>query len=177
MSYTAKDFSFLLGMKGFSETLLKNHFTLYQGYVANTNKVMGLFGQPAESRQGGDPGICRTEAAPGMGIQRHAPPRTLFREPGRRRQPGSGPGTDQAGDGPIRLGGRLRQRLHGHRQHARHRLGGLLRRDSKADCSSITWVNEHDVGHLTGCNPVLICDVFEHAFMIDYGLKKADYLT
>src|SRR5512135_2739402 len=44
MSYTAKDFSFLLGMKGFSDTLLKNHFTLYQGYVTNTNKVMDMLG-------------------------------------------------------------------------------------------------------------------------------------
>lgn len=32
------------------------------------------------------------------------------------------------------------------------------------------WVNEHDVSHPTGCNPILIMDVFEHAFMIDYGL-------
>jgi len=31
MSYTAKDYSKLIGMNGFSETLLKNHFTLYQG--------------------------------------------------------------------------------------------------------------------------------------------------
>ncbi len=28
-----------------------------------------------------------------------------------------------------------------------------------------------------GCNPILILDVFEHAFMIDYGLKRADYIT
>ncbi|MCX7831008.1 MAG: Fe-Mn family superoxide dismutase, partial [Acidobacteria bacterium] len=40
MSYTAKDYSYLIGMEGFSETLLKNHFTLYQGYVTNTNKVL-----------------------------------------------------------------------------------------------------------------------------------------
>jgi len=40
MAYVAKDYSNLLGMEGFSETLLKNHFTLYQGYVANTNKVI-----------------------------------------------------------------------------------------------------------------------------------------
>src|SRR5512139_4012951 len=39
MPYTAKDYSSLIGLKGFSETLLKNHFTLYQGYVTNTNKV------------------------------------------------------------------------------------------------------------------------------------------
>jgi Fe-Mn family superoxide dismutase len=38
------------------------------------------------------------------------------------------------------------------------------------------WINEHDVGHPAGCVPVLILDVFEHAFMIDYGLKRADYI-
>ena len=86
MSYAAKDFSFLLGMKGFSDTLLKNHFTLYQGYVTNTNKVMELLAAHAERRQAGDPGVCRIEAAPGVGIQRHAPPRTLFREPRGRRE-------------------------------------------------------------------------------------------
>jgi len=39
MAYTAKDFSALVGMQGFSDTLIKNHFTLYQGYVTNTNKL------------------------------------------------------------------------------------------------------------------------------------------
>jgi Fe-Mn family superoxide dismutase len=40
-----------------------------------------------------------------------------------------------------------------------------------------TWINEHDVGHLAGCVPLLIIDVFEHAFMLDYGLKKGDYIA
>ena len=38
------------------------------------------------------------------------------------------------------------------------------------------WINEHDTGHPAGCRPILIMDVFEHAFMIDYGLKRADYI-
>src|SRR4030067_1909097 len=42
MAYQAKDYSALIGMQGVSDTLLKNHFTLYQGYVTNTNKVMDL---------------------------------------------------------------------------------------------------------------------------------------
>jgi len=42
MAYEAKDYSNLIGMEGFSETLLKNHFTLYQGYVTNTNKLSEL---------------------------------------------------------------------------------------------------------------------------------------
>lgn len=38
------------------------------------------------------------------------------------------------------------------------------------------WVNEHDMGHLAGATPLLVMDVFEHAFMIDYGLRRADYI-
>ncbi|MEM2246724.1 MAG: Fe-Mn family superoxide dismutase, partial [Thermoproteota archaeon] len=38
------------------------------------------------------------------------------------------------------------------------------------------WINEHDVGHLSGAKLILIMDVFEHAYMIDYGLKRADYI-
>ncbi|HEY9074296.1 MAG TPA: hypothetical protein VIN67_09215, partial [Desulfobaccales bacterium] len=55
MSYAAKDFSFLLGMKGFSDTLLKNHFTLYQGYVANTNKLMDLLAAMQKAGKEGTP--------------------------------------------------------------------------------------------------------------------------
>jgi Fe-Mn family superoxide dismutase len=40
MAYTAKDYSKLIGISGFSEQLLKEHFTLYQGYVTNTNKEL-----------------------------------------------------------------------------------------------------------------------------------------
>src|SRR5690242_15348731 len=40
MTYSAKDYANLIGIPGFSETLLKNHFTLYQGYVTNTNKLL-----------------------------------------------------------------------------------------------------------------------------------------
>ena len=32
------------------------------------------------------------------------------------------------------------------------------------------------MGHPAGLNPILVLDVFEHAFMIDYGLKRADYI-
>ena len=38
--YEAKNFDNILGTTGFSDQLLKNHFTLYQGYVTNTNKLL-----------------------------------------------------------------------------------------------------------------------------------------
>ena len=38
--YTAKNYEHLLGTTGFSDALLKNHFTLYEGYVKNTNTAL-----------------------------------------------------------------------------------------------------------------------------------------
>jgi Fe-Mn family superoxide dismutase len=52
----------------------------------------------------------------------------------------------------------------------------VLYRDNVSGNLCNVWINEHEVGHLTGCTPLLIMDVFEHAFMIDYGLKRADYI-
>ena len=34
----------------------------------------------------------------------------------------------------------------------------------------MTW------GTPAGLNPILVLDVFQHAFMINYGLKRADYI-
>ena len=38
--YEAKKYDTLLGAPGFSDALLKNHFTLYEGYVKNTNTLI-----------------------------------------------------------------------------------------------------------------------------------------
>jgi Fe-Mn family superoxide dismutase len=55
MAYAAKDYGKLIGMEGFSETLLKNHFTLYQGYVTNTSKVMDTLSEMAKGGKIGTP--------------------------------------------------------------------------------------------------------------------------
>jgi Fe-Mn family superoxide dismutase len=39
------------------------------------------------------------------------------------------------------------------------------------------WVNEHDGGYLAGCEPILVMDVFEHAYMTDYETKRVDYIN
>jgi Fe-Mn family superoxide dismutase len=40
-----------------------------------------------------------------------------------------------------------------------------------------TWINEHDLGHLAGGAPLLVMDVFEHAYITQYGLDRAKYIS
>ena len=53
--YAAQDFSKLKGMSGFSDTLLDMHFTLYQGYVKNTNLLLEQLQQMVAQNQTGSP--------------------------------------------------------------------------------------------------------------------------
>jgi len=175
MAYVAKDFSFLLGMPGFSDTLLKNHFTLYQGYVNNTNKVMELLAGMVKEGKEGTPEFAELKRRLGWefnGMRLHE---LYFANLG--------------GDGDLSKAPNLEKKK-------KEQFGSveICARDFKATASMRgigwvimyqdiesgllfnQWINEHDVGHPAGCNPVLVLDVFEHAFMTDYGLKRADYV-
>ncbi len=176
MSFKATDFSFLLGMKGFSDTLLKNHFTLYQGYVNNTNKVLELLDALIKGGKEGSPEFAELKRRLGWefnGMRLHE---LYFRNLG--------------GDGDMSKAPNLMKRIRtqfGSEElcakdfQATASMRGIgwviLYEDIESGLLFNQWINEHDVGHLPGCNPVLVLDVFEHAFMTDYGLKRADYLA
>ncbi|MFH1594995.1 MAG: Fe-Mn family superoxide dismutase [Pseudomonadota bacterium] len=176
MSYAAKDFSFLLGMPGFSDTLLKNHFTLYQGYVNNTNKVMELLTGLVKDGKEGTPEFAELKRRLGWefnGMRLHE---LYFGNLG--------------GDGDMSKASKLMKRVT--EQFGSPELCAkdfiatasmrgigwvILYEDVESGMLFNQWINEHDVGHPAGCKPILIIDVFEHAFMIDYGLKRADYIA
>ena len=52
----------------------------------------------------------------------------------------------------------------------------ILYYDKQADRLFNVWINEHDAGHFAGATPLLVMDVFEHAYIRDYGIKRADYI-
>lgn len=175
MTYAAKDYSRLIGMEGFSETLLKNHFTLYQGYVTNTNKLLDNLDAMMKEGKSGTPEFAELKRRLGWefnGMRLHE---YYFENLG--------------GRGEIDKNGRLSKRLievFGSYEawEKEFRAVGAMRgigwavlyQDINNDRLINFWINEHDVGHPAGCNPIFIMDVFEHAFMIDYGLKRADYI-
>lgn len=175
MPYTAKDYAKLVGMEGFSETLLKNHFTLYQGYVANTNKVLDNLDQMSKDGKSATPEFAELKRRLGWefnGMRLHE---YYFENLG--------------GKGGIDRNGKLAKKLaeaFGSYEvwekdfRATGSMRGIgwvvLYQDTVSGRFINFWINEHDVSHPAGCNPLLIMDVFEHAFMLDYGLKRADYI-
>lgn len=175
MTYQSKDYNRLLGMEGFSETLLKNHFTLYQGYVTNTNKLIEGLNQLLKEGKTGTPEYAELKRRLGWefnGMRLHE---FYFENLG--------------GKGGIRKEGKLFQKLaesFGSYEawekdfRATGSMRGIgwaiLYQDVLSGKFINFWINEHEVGHPAGGMPILIMDVFEHAFMIDYGLKRADYI-
>jgi Fe-Mn family superoxide dismutase len=176
MSYTARDFSSLLGMKGFSDTILNNHFTLYQGYVSNTNKVADALSQMLKDGKTGTPEYAELKRRFGWefnGMRLHE----LYFE----NLKGTA-GLDKTG----KLGKKMEKDFGGADAWEKDfKACGALRGigwvvlyyDSAGDRLFNSWINEHDVAHLAGCEPLLIMDVFEHAYITDYQLKRADYIS
>ncbi len=175
MAYEAKDYSNLLGIEGFSETLLKNHFTLYQGYVNNTNKLLDTLDAMLKDGKTGNPEFGELKRRLGWewnGMRLHE----LYFE-------------NLGGDGILPQDSKLAKLINENfgsfdNWMKDFRGTGTMRgigwvglyQDVFSGRIFNFWINEHDVGHPAGCNPLLIMDVFEHAFMIDYGLKRADYI-
>ncbi len=176
MAYETKNFDHILGTAGFSDTLLKNHFTLYQGYVTNTNKLIELMMSMVKEGKTGAPEFAELKRRFGWefnGMRLHE---LYFSNMSKEKTElssnsklykkmvetfGSGEDCEKA----FRAVGSMRG------------IGWVLMcYDKEGDRLFHIWINEHDVGHLAGVNILLVMDVFEHAYMVDYGIKRADYI-
>lgn len=175
MAYVAKDYSNLLGMEGFSETLLKNHFTLYQGYVTNTNKVIESLENLFKEDKVSSPEYAELKRRLGWefnGMRLHE---YYFENLGGK----------ASIDKDSKLYNKIAEDFGSYENWEKDfRATGAMRgigwtilyQDSVTGKLLNFWVNEHDTAHPAGCSPILIMDVFEHAFITDYGLKRVDYI-
>jgi superoxide dismutase, Fe-Mn family len=175
MNYQAKDYNALIGMQGFSETLLKNHFTLYQGYVTNTNKAIEELDQMLKDGKTASPQFSEMKRRLGWefnGMRLHefyfenlGGKAALEKNGAFGKQLQCDFGSFENWEKDFRATGAMRG------------IGWAVLYEDNTNGKLINfWINEHDTGHPAGCRPILIMDVFEHAFMHDYGLKRADYI-
>jgi Fe-Mn family superoxide dismutase len=174
--FAARDFTPLLGLPGFSDPLLKNHFELYQGYVKNANAILGELERMTKEEKLDTPAAAELRRRFGWeydSIRLHE-----FYFENLTKNPR-----------PLDPGSRLAQRLNEDFGSAANwqkdfEAAGAMRgigwvvayHDPLRNRLFNAWIDEHDRGHLVACTPVVVLDVFEHAYMIDYGVKKAGYL-
>ena len=170
--YEAKDFTYLLGMQGFSNDLLTMHFKLYQGYVKNSNMLLALLGTLSNADQVQYGALKRRIGWEFNGMILHE----LYFENlgGKKALDRTSPlfraieadfGSFEAWKKDFISTGMMRG------------IGwAILYRDPLSKRLLNVWINEHDLGHLAGGKPILIMDVFEHAYMPQYGLDRDKYI-
>jgi superoxide dismutase, Fe-Mn family len=176
MTHTAKSYDHLLGkLPGLSEAQLKAHFGLYQGYVNKMNEI-------GTNLQKADLKTCNYSFAPTSELLRRysvAHNGTLLHELY----------FENLSPTPKPVGAELKQAIDGNFGSMEH-LQALLRAGILSGhgwslltlCNhtgrlSVSFIEEHHRGILADQRILLSVDGWEHAYMIDYGTKKPDYLN
>ena len=171
-NYVAKDYSGLLGMPGFSDELLQMHFTLYEGYVKNSNELLakldGMIG--TSSYEFG--ALKRRLGWEFDGMRLHE----LYFD---------NLGGSESIDKKSALYQAIVAQFGSFEKWKKDFIAtgtirgigwALLYVDLEQMRLMNVWINEHDVGHIVRGKPLLIMDVFEHAYMPQYGLDRAKYI-
>ena len=170
--YKARTFD-LSGLTGISDNTLEVHFGLYAGYVKNTN----LLNEQLVTMQQAGQGLSSNPAYRGdhpparLRVQRHGPARVVLRKPhqGERRRHLVVVGAAARALGEsLRRHRHVAQGLHRHRRDARRRLGGRRTSTPQPGGCSNHWITLHEDGNIAGFKPIVVMDVWEHAFLLDY---------
>jgi len=171
--YVAKDYDNLLGLNGLTDTILKNHFTLYQGYVNNLNKILDTLSKlDLSSIEYAE--LKRRLGWEFNGMKLHE----LFFE---------NLSKDSNSLNSNLILKELIDNQYGSFENFEKEFKAIslmrgigwaiLYLDPLQKKLINVWINEHDVGHLADCIPLIVIDLFEHAYMLDYGLRKVDYVN
>ncbi|MEK7660155.1 MAG: Fe-Mn family superoxide dismutase [Patescibacteria group bacterium] len=172
MAYQPASFEYLLHIPGFSADMMSAHITLYQGYVTNTNKLLEqLYETEKNSPQYNE--LKRRFGWEFNGMRLHE-----FYFGNMSANPGHLSDTKNLQQFIQSEFGSIEDFEKDFRATAAMRGIGwvILAHDATSNRLFVTWINEHDAGHLAGANPIAVMDVFEHAYIKDYGIKRADYI-
>lgn len=176
MVHMVKDFSHLLGtLDGLSDAQLQAHFKLYEAYVKKLNEIEEKLQTEDRSlanySYGSYSELKRREAVPFNGTYLH---QMYFENL-------TAPGTEATDALKVALEkgfGSLANWETDLKAAASSTTGWVLLTWNLVDKSLHHYIMfEHHIGFPIHQIPLLALDCWEHAFMIDYGIKKPDYLA
>lgn len=170
-SYAAKTFN-LSGLSGISDRTLEVHFKLYEGYVTNTNTLNEKIAELSrgEISEGEMPVYSELTRRLGFEYNGMVLHEYYF---GNLKKGGSGD--------PDKASAfyKLAEASFGSYENWKKSFlaVGKMRGVGWAACYqdpttgrlSNHWINLHETGNVAGFTPVLIMDVWEHAFILDYA--------
>lgn len=172
----AKDFTHLLGLHGFSDNLLNTHFKLYDGYTVNIEKIENRLKELLASGNSSTPEFAELKRRFGWefnGVRLHE---IYFHNMTKKYRP-----IDQKSKLYKKMiddfGSFDNWEKDFKSTGAMRGIGWvILSYDLSTKKLYNVWINEHDVGHLAATAPLLVMDVFEHSFMIDYNIRRVEYI-
>jgi Fe-Mn family superoxide dismutase len=175
--YTPKKWD-LAGLHGISDATLEMHFGLYEGYVKNTNLLNEQLSQIREAGEGAgsDPGYAELVRRLGFeynGMRLHEYYFDNMTANAKELRHG-------------RLYSALGECYGGFDEWKKDfvAVGGMRGIGwAIAYCDTVNgqitnhWINDHENGHIAGFVPVVVLDVWEHAFIKDYKpAEKSKYI-
>jgi Fe-Mn family superoxide dismutase len=174
MRYNARHFD-LSGLNGISDATLEQHFKLYEGYVAQTN---ALTAKLAELLKNG--GVDEKRVLEYSELKRHL----AFEQNGMVLHEHYFGNLRKHGDRAPGRGSPFREAIDAswggyQKWEADFVAVGKMRGVGWAVCCQDPtnghlcnqWIDLHESGHIAGFVPILVMDVWEHAFILDYGAK------
>jgi Fe-Mn family superoxide dismutase len=175
--HEARDFSHLLGKLQLADRQLKEHFILYEGYVKKLNEISDKlakadrasahysFGEYSELR--------RREPVAYNGTFLHELYFEALTHAGKTKP------TSKTKKAIVEAYGTVEAWAADMKAAASSAHGWALSvwdpRDGKLKTNLVQ--SEHHVGLFAGAQIVVALDAWEHAYFLQYGTKKADYLT
>jgi superoxide dismutase, Fe-Mn family len=168
-NHTAKKWG-LSGLQGISDRTLEMHFGLYEGYVKNTNLLNEQLGEVLEKGQasGSNPHFAELKRRLGFeynGMRLHE----LYFDNLRSEHQGISRAEQFCHDISSSFGDIASWRADFTAVGQLRGVGwAILFRDLWTGALSNNWVTLHEDGNLASCAPILVMDVWEHAFLLDH---------
>lgn len=173
--YHPQDFSYVVRTSKFSEELLKLHLTLYKGYVKNTRELLETLSdmrKNQEETQYEYKALKRRLNFEMSGMRLHE---YYFENLGGKGAPDlSSPLMDTI---VSQFGSYENWRKDFVSLGMMRGIGWVvLVQDSHTGRLINVWIEEHNFGNLIDLEPLLVMDVWEHAYLTEYGLNRRSYI-